>query len=179
MLSNPETGRSKCIGQSMCLVLTFDMGLTWFRVHAVVLNDPGRLIAVHLMHTGLIAGWAGSMAIYELAIFDPSDPIFNPMWRQGMFVLPFMSRLGVTTSWAGWSIDSIPSAWSYEAVAGVHIVLSGLLMLAAMWHWVFWDLDCFRDRRTNAPALDLPKLFGIHVILSAILCFGFGAFHCC
>ena len=37
------------------------------------------------------------MAIYELAIFDPSDPIFNPRWRQGMFVLPFMSRLGVTT----------------------------------------------------------------------------------
>ena len=90
------------------------MGLTWFRVHAVVLNDPGRLIAVHLMHTGLIAGWAGSMAIYELAIFDPSDPIFNPMWRQGMFVLPFMSRLGVTTSWAGWAVDSAPSAWSIE-----------------------------------------------------------------
>ena len=48
-----------------------------------------------------------------------------------------------------------------------------------MWHWVFWDLDCFRDRRTNSPAIDLPKLFGIHLILSAILCFGFGAFHCC
>ena len=155
------------------------MGLTWFRVHAVVLNDPGRLIAVHLMHTGLIAGWAGSMAIYELAIFDPSDPIFNPMWRQGMFVLPFMSRLGVTTSWAGWAVDSAPSAWSYEAVAVAHICLSGLLMFASMWHWVFWDLDCFRDRRTNAPAIDLPKLFGIHVALSAILCFGFGAFHCC
>jgi hypothetical protein len=31
------------------------------------------------LHKGLIAGWAGSMAIYELAIFDPSDPIFNPM----------------------------------------------------------------------------------------------------
>ena len=52
-------------------------------------------------------------------------------------------------------------------------------MLASMWHWVFWDLDCFRDRRTNSPAIDLPKLFGIHLILSAILCFGFGAFHCC
>lgn len=50
-----------------------------------------------------------------------------------------------------------------------HICLSGLLMFASMWHWVFWDLDCFRDRRTNAPAIDLPKLFGIHVILSAIL----------
>ena len=53
------------------------MGLPWYRVHTVVLNDPGRLIAVHLMHTSLVAGWAGSMALYELAIFDPSDPSFK------------------------------------------------------------------------------------------------------
>jgi hypothetical protein len=26
------------------------MALPWYRVHTVVLNDPGRLIAVHLMH---------------------------------------------------------------------------------------------------------------------------------
>ena len=68
------------------------MGLPWYRVHTVVINDPGRLLAVHLMHTALVAGWAGSMALYELAIFDPSDPVLNPMWRQGMFVMPFMSR---------------------------------------------------------------------------------------
>ena len=75
------------------------MGLPWYRVHTVVINDPGRLLAVHLMHTALVAGWAGSMALYELAIFDPSDPVLNPMWRQGMFVMPFMARLGVTGSW--------------------------------------------------------------------------------
>lgn len=75
------------------------MGLPWYRVHTVVLNDPGRLIAVHLMHTSLVSGWAGSMAFYELAVFDPSDPVLNPMWRQGMFVLPFMTRLGITESW--------------------------------------------------------------------------------
>jgi photosystem II CP47 chlorophyll apoprotein len=28
-----------------------------------VLNDPGRLIAVHIMHTALVAGWAGSMVL--------------------------------------------------------------------------------------------------------------------
>jgi len=33
------------------------MGLPWYRVHTVVLNDPGRLIAVHLMHTALVSGW--------------------------------------------------------------------------------------------------------------------------
>ncbi len=157
------------------------MGLPWYRVHTVVLNDPGRLIAVHLMHTALVAGWAGSMALYELAIFDPSDPVLNPMWRQGMFVLPFMARLGVTESWGGWSITGgsavDPGFWSFEGVAAAHIVLSGLLFLAACWHWVYWDLDLFRDPRTGEPALDLPKMFGIHLFLSGLLCFGFGAFH--
>jgi photosystem II CP47 chlorophyll apoprotein len=157
------------------------MGLPWYRVHTVVLNDPGRLISVHLMHTALVAGWAGSMALYELAIFDSSDPILNPMWRQGMFVLPFMSRLGVTSSWGGWDITGAtgvdPGYWSFEGVAAAHIVLSGLLFLAAVWHWVFWDLELFTDPRTGEPALDLPKMFGIHLFLSGLLCFGFGAFH--
>lgn len=157
------------------------MGLPWYRVHTVVLNDPGRLIAVHLMHTALVAGWAGSMALYELAIFDPSDPVLNPMWRQGMFVMPFMVRLGVTDSWRGWSItgESVSDVglWSFEGVAGAHIVLSGLLFLAAVWHWVYWDLELFTDPRTGEPALDLPKMFGIHLFLSGLLCFGFGAFH--
>ncbi len=157
------------------------MGLPWYRVHTVVLNDPGRLIAVHLMHTALVAGWAGSMALYELATFDPSDAVLNPMWRQGMFVLPFMARLGVTGSWAGWSVTGEtgidPGFWSFEGVAAAHIVLSGLLFLAACWHWVYWDLELFRDPRTGEPALDLPKMFGIHLFLSGLLCFGFGAFH--
>ena len=157
------------------------MGLPWYRVHTVVLNDPGRLIAVHLMHTALVAGWAGSMALYELAIYDPSDPVLNPMWRQGMYVLPFMSRLGVVGSWGGWNVMGAPSYdpgfWSFEGVAAAHIVLSGLLFLAACWHWVYWDLELFQDPRTGESALDLPKMFGIHLFLSGLLCFGFGAFH--
>ena len=138
------------------------MALPWYRVHIVVLNDPGRLIAVHLMHTALVAGWAGSMALYELAVFDPSDPVLNPMWRQGMFVMPFMARLGVTDSWGGWSITgesvSNPGIWSFEGVALTHIVLSGMCFLASIWHWVYWDLELFRDPRTGEPALDLPKI---------------------
>jgi len=144
------------------------------------LNDPGRLISVHLMHTALVSGWAGSMALYELAIFDPSDLVLNPMWRQGMFVLPFMTRLGVTKSWGAWSITgdtSNPGIWSYEGVAAAHIILSGLLFLAAIWHWVYWDLQLFRDPSNDNSNLDLPKIFGIHLLLSGLLCFFFGAFH--
>ncbi|QCE14653.1 photosystem II CP47 chlorophyll apoprotein [Vigna unguiculata] len=86
------------------------MGLPWYRVHTVVLNDPGRLLSVHIMHTALVAGWAGSMALYELAVFDPSDPVLDPMWRQG-----------ITNSWGGWNITggaiTNPGIWSYEGVA--------------------------------------------------------------
>ncbi|CAN1363388.1 Photosystem II CP47 reaction center protein [Linum perenne] len=107
------------------------MGLPWYRVHTVVLNDPGPLVA----------GWAGSMALYELAVFDPSDPVLDPMWRQGMFVIPFMTRLGITDSWGGWNI------------------IGGTIT------------------NPGKPSLDLPKIFGIHLFLSGVACFGFGAFH--
>ncbi|KAL3502400.1 hypothetical protein ACH5RR_036849 [Cinchona calisaya] len=60
------------------------MGFPWYRVHTVVLNDHGRLLSVHITHTALVAGWADSMALYELAVFDPSDPVLDPMWRQGV-----------------------------------------------------------------------------------------------
>ncbi|KAJ3668343.1 hypothetical protein LUZ60_018186 [Juncus effusus] len=42
-----------------------------------------------IMHTALVAGWAGSMALYELAVFDPSDPVLDPMWRQGVACFGF------------------------------------------------------------------------------------------
>ncbi|KAL4306300.1 hypothetical protein AHAS_Ahas16G0164500 [Arachis hypogaea] len=133
------------------------------------------------MHTALVTGWAGLMALYELAVFDPSDPVLDPIWRQGMFVIPFMTRLGITNSWGGWSITGgttpNPGIWSYEGVAGAHIVFSGLCFLAAIWHWVYWDLEIFCDERTGKPSLDLPKIFGIHLFLAGVACFGFGAFH--
>jgi len=145
------------------------------------LNDPGRLLAVHLVHTALVAGWAGSMAFYELAVFEPGDSVLNPMWRQGMFVMPFMARLGVTDSWGGWSViggfSPNPGLWTFEGVAWVHIVLSGLCFLAGIWHWEYWDLSLFRQPTTGEPSLDLPKLFGIHLFLASILCFGFGLLH--
>jgi photosystem II CP47 chlorophyll apoprotein len=87
-----------------------------------------------------------------------------------------MTRLGITDSWGGWSITesvSNPGLWSFEGVALSHIVLSGMCFLAAIWHWVYWDLELFRDPRTGEPVLDLPKIFGIHLFLSGLLCFGF------
>ena len=52
----------------MSILRGISMGLPWYRVHTGVLNDPGRLLCVHIMHTELVAGWAGSMSLYELAV---------------------------------------------------------------------------------------------------------------
>ncbi|PHT69667.1 Photosystem II CP47 reaction center protein [Capsicum annuum] len=99
------------------------------------------------------------------------------MWRQGMFAIPSMTHLGITNSWGVWSITGGTvtnlGIWSYKVVPGAHIVFSGLCFLAAIWHWVYWDLKIFCDERS----LDLPKIFGIHLFLSGVACFDFGAFH--
>ncbi|MBA0662193.1 hypothetical protein Goklo_006371 [Gossypium klotzschianum] len=87
------------------------MGLPRYRVHTIILNDPDRLLSVHIMHTALVSSWASSMALYELVVFYPSDPVLDPMWRQ------------------------------------------------------------------EKPSLDLPKIFGIHLFLSRVACFGFGTFY--
>ena len=79
----------------------FNIRIPWFRIHATVLNDPGRILSVHIMHTALIAGWSGTMAGYERSILNGCDPIYNPLWRQGSYVFPFMTRIGVSDSVVG------------------------------------------------------------------------------
>ena len=58
-------GRDLDLASSLRHILL--VAVPWFRVHVLVLNDPGRLLAVHMVHTGLVAGWAGSMSTFEAA----------------------------------------------------------------------------------------------------------------
>ena len=55
-------------------------------------------------------------------------------------------------------------------------MFSGLCFLAAIWHWVYWDLEIFSDARTGKPSLDLPRSLE-YIYFFRCICFGFGAFH--
>jgi photosystem II CP47 chlorophyll apoprotein len=79
-----------------------------------------------------------------------------------------------------WSLGidiSSEAYWTYESVLLSHIVLSGLLILAAFWHWAYWDLDLFLYAFTGKLVLDLNRVFGIHLCLASLLCYGFGLAH--
>ena len=132
------------------------------------------------MHTGLAAGWSAVMLLYELVIFDTTDPVDNPMWRQGSYLIPFVSRIGVICSLYNWSNGielKINLYWTYETMNAAHISLSGFSILASCWHWAYWDLNLFISQTTGKSLLDLNKILGIHLFLASSLCFGFGYGH--
>jgi len=114
---------------------------------------------------------------------DPTDAVFNPIWRQGCYVIPFVSRLGVIRSIYNWSLgidkgsNSINLYWTYETISLSHTVLSGLCILAALWHWSYWDLDVFFSTNTGKLVLDLNHIIGIHLGLASLICIGFGLAH--
>ena len=106
--------------------------LPWFRVHIVILNDPGRLISVHIMHSGLLSG---GMLFYEVIIVDPTDPVYNPTWRQGCYILSFSSRIGVIRSMYPWSLGiklSMNLYWSYETMNAAYMIFSEYWLVLAL-----------------------------------------------
>jgi photosystem II CP47 chlorophyll apoprotein len=117
------------------------------------------------------------MLLYEILLLDTSDPILNPLWRQGTFVLPYVVRLGLAKSQFNWGLfPGNPPVWRLEFVLISHILLAGLLILASFWHWAYWDLDLFLVG-SRLLLIDLFSVFGIHLSLAASVCFSFGLFH--
>ena len=131
------------------------------------------------MHTGMLASWSALITLYELITFDPTDPGYNACWRQGCYVIPFISRVGLITSLYSWSlgIKLVASVWTYETMNAAHIILSGLTILAAFWHWAYSDLNVFAQTRSAQFLLDLNKILAIHFMVGSVVCFGFGYDH--
>ena len=75
------------------------------------------------MHTALVSGWAGSMALYELAVFDPSDPILKSNVETRYVCSTFYDsfRNNTILGWLEyyWRNVQIAGIWSYEGVAAV------------------------------------------------------------
>merc|ERR1711933_383341 len=119
--------------------------------------------------TGSAFGWS------FLDSFDSSSTVGSKTFVSRE-VVPFAEIIPFFRSLLGGVALPGPTIWSFEVVVLAHIVLSGLCFIAGVWHWFYWDLRCFYDSE-GFYLLDLPKIFGIHLLLAAGLCFGFGYWH--
>lgn len=155
-------------------------GVPWFRVHVVILNDLGRLSDSHTQHSWVVSGWSGVMLLYECAVVETSDPVYNPFWRQGSYVIPFVTRLGVSPNGSTLSLlttDAPGQLWTCGLISASHLLLSASSVLSASWHWSYWDLELFRNSNQQSWGIDLTRVLGIHLLLAALLCSGYGNFH--
>ncbi|PHT42928.1 Photosystem II CP47 reaction center protein [Capsicum baccatum] len=91
------------------------------------------------MHTTLVAGWAGLMALYELVVFYPFDPVLDPMWRQGLYSpgIWVSDPYGLTGK-----VQPVNPAWGVKSfdpfilggIASHHIAAGILGILAGLFH---------------------------------------------
>ncbi|KAF9682807.1 hypothetical protein SADUNF_Sadunf05G0146700 [Salix dunnii] len=101
---------------------------------------PYYLLDFHVMHVPLVGGWADLMAPQEQVALDPSSPALDTMWRQDMFFILFVTRLGITILWAGSNITGNPAIWSYEVQEVGLVSFSLLLFFGHIWYGLFKDV---------------------------------------
>ncbi|WP_320677153.1 chlorophyll a/b binding light-harvesting protein [Prochlorococcus sp. MIT 1300] len=109
-----------------------DVTYGWWAGNSVVTNRSGRFIAAHAAHTGLIAFWAGSFTLWELARYDASVP----MGHQPLIVLPHLATLGIGFDEAG--------VWTGAGVITIgilHLVFSMVYGAGGLLHAVLFNED--------------------------------------
>lgn len=140
--------------------------IPWRAGNARLVDFSGLLLGAHIAHAGLIVAWAGSMTLIELSNFDPTQP----MYEQGLILLPNLARLGFGLG-ANGTIDTYP----YFVIGVLHLISSAFLGAGGLFH-VFkgpskleekYPFFGYRWDDTN----QMTNILGFHLIL-----LGLGAF---
>ncbi len=135
--------------------------IPWRAGNARLVNLSGQLLGAHVAHAGLIVLWAGAMTLFELSRFDASQP----MYEQGLILLPNLARLGLGVGAGGTIVDTSP----YFAIGVIHLISSAFLGAGGLFH-VFkgpskleGSAEFFGYRWDDANKM--TTIIGIHLML--------------
>ncbi|MBF2065854.1 MAG: chlorophyll a/b binding light-harvesting protein [Calothrix sp. C42_A2020_038] len=141
--------------------------LGWWSGNARLVNLSGKLLGAHVAHAGLITLWAGGMTLFELSRFNLSQP----MYEQGLILLPHLATLGIGVGNGGDVVDTYP----YFVIGVLHLISSAVLGAGGLFHSIigpdvlpekstffgFFGYD-WKDKRK------MTTILGIHLILLGI-----------
>ncbi|MEH2268012.1 MAG: chlorophyll a/b binding light-harvesting protein [Nostoc sp.] len=141
----------------------------WWAGNARFINLSGRILGAHVAHAGLIVLWAGAMTLFEITKYNPSQP----MYEQGLILLPHLATLGFGVGDRGQIIDTYP----YFVIGVLHLVSSAVLGAGGIYHALLGPEVL--SENTSFPGFfgydwkdedKMTTIIGIHLLL-----LGFGA----